>query len=376
MTKRDYYQVLEVSKNAKEDEIKKAYRKLAMKHHPDRNPGDKAAEEKFKEIKEAYEVLSDDRKRAAYDQFGHAGVESVGAGGRASGANFSDIFGDIGDIFGDIFGGRRESQRSQHSQGSDLQLAIELNLEEVLHGVTKELRIPTRVVCKTCEGSGCKKGTKPTSCSTCRGVGQVHIQQGFLTIQQTCPRCHGARVMITDPCQSCHGKGYVKETRTLSVKIPAGVDNGDHIRLAREGESGVRGAPPGDLYLEIHLKPHPIFSREGKNLYCDVPISYVVATLGGEIEVPTLTGKVQLRVPAETQSGKTLRLRGKGIPGLRDSTSGDLLCRMMIETPVNLSSEQKELLRTFEATLKSEYNHPRSYKWFESVLKFFISSKK
>jgi len=374
MSKRDYYDILGVSRNASDDELKKAYRKLAMKYHPDRNPGDKDTEEHFKEAKEAYEVLSDQRKRAAYDQFGHSGV-NAGAGMGGGGFNFTDIFGDIGDIFGDIFGGRSGGHSNQPQRGADLRYTIELSLEEAIHGTTKEIHLPTLTACKECEGSGARKGTKPVRCTTCEGMGQVRIQQGFFTIQQACPTCHGAGQMISDPCRQCRGHGRVQHTKTLSVKIPAGMDDGDRVRLSGEGEAGTHGAPTGDLYVQASLKPHPIFNREGSHLYCDTPISYVTAAIGGDIEVPTLSGNVMLHIPAETQSGKVLRLRGKGVPSLRGGVTGDLFCRVMVETPVNLSRKQKELLQEFEQSLKTEDNNPKGRSWYENVREFFAVKK-
>ncbi|MES2998311.1 MAG: molecular chaperone DnaJ [Pseudomonadota bacterium] len=388
MAKQDYYKLLGVSRNASGSDIKKAYRKLAMKHHPDRNKSDKASEEKFKEAKEAYEVLSNSDKRALYDQFGHAGVESgLGSNGGAAGAggrgfNFSDVFGDMGDVFGDIFGGRGSSsqqgqgrtKRSADAQrGSDLRYTLELDLEAALHGTTVEVRVPRLATCKSCGGSGARKGSKPIICKTCEGAGQVRIQQGFFTIQQTCPECHGHGSIIKDPCPDCRGQGQVQEAKTLSVKIPAGIDEGNRIRLSGEGEAGMHGALAGDLYIQIHLRPHPLFKREGNHLYSDVPISFTQAILGGEIEVPTLTGIVKLHIPAETQSGKILRLRGKGVPG-RPGVTGDLLCRVFVETPINLNQEQKKLAATLEKELKTGNHYPKARQWFESVSKFFTKN--
>lgn len=373
MAKQDYYKVLDVPRNASDGELKKAYRKLAAKYHPDRNKSDEA-EEKFKEAKEAYEVLSDSRKRAAYDQFGHAGIEGGMGGGSAGGSrgfNFSDVFGDMGDVFGDIFGGRGGQQGPQRAQrGADLRYTLELDLESAIHGTAVEIRIPRVVACRSCAGTGARKGTKPITCKTCAGEGQVRIQQGFFTIQQTCPECHGHGQIVKDPCPDCRGQGQVQESKTLSVKIPAGIDEGNRIRLSGEGEGGLHGAPSGDLYVQIHLKPHPLFRREGNHLYCDVPISFTLAILGGEIEVPTLTGIVKLHIPAETQSGKILRLRGKGVPG-RPAVTGDLLCRVFVETPVNLSKQQKELLMNLEKELQTGNHYPKARQWFESVKKFF-----
>jgi molecular chaperone DnaJ len=377
MAKRDYYEVLGVPRNASEADIKKAFRRLAMKLHPDRNPDDKVAEERFKEAKEAYDMLGDAQKRAAYDQFGHAGVDpSMGAGhgpGGPGGASFSDIF---GDVFGDIFGGRGGG-RQQSFRGADLRYNLTLSLEEVVHGTTVKIRVPTLATCETCDGSGARKGSQPTKCSTCGGVGQVRMQQGFFSIQQTCPRCHGEGVMISDPCPTCRGAGRVEESRTLSVKVPAGVDNGDRIRLAGEGEVGEKGAPPGDLYVHIRVKEHAIFGREGNDLFCEVPIGFTTAVLGGELAVPTLEGRVMLKIPPETQSGKMFRLRGKGVRPVRGGTTGDLLCRVSVETPVNLSEEQKEILREFEATMERDGGHhsPKQSSWLDGVRSFFDGMK-
>jgi molecular chaperone DnaJ len=377
MAKRDYYEVLGVPRNASEADIKKAFRRLAMKLHPDRNPDDKVAEERFKEAKEAYDILGDAQKRAAYDQFGHAGVDpSMGAGhgpGGPGGASFSDIF---GDVFGDIFGGRGGG-RQQSFRGADLRSNLTLSLEEVVHGTTVKIRVPTLATCETCDGSGARKGSQPTKCSTCGGVGQVRMQQGFFSIQQTCPRCHGEGVMISDPCPTCRGAGRVEESRTLSVKVPAGVDNGDRIRLAGEGEVGEKGAPPGDLYVHIRVKEHAIFGREGNDLFCEVPIGFTTVVLGGELAVPTLEGRVMLKIPPETQSGKMFRLRGKGVRPVRGGTTGDLLCRVSVETPVNLSEEQKEILREFEATMERDGGHhsPKQSSWLDGVRSFFDGMK-
>ena len=378
MSKRDYYEVLGVAHNASEADLKKAYRRLAMKFHPDRNPDDKSAEAKFKEAKEAYEILSDPQKRTAYDQFGHAGVDtSAAAGAGASGfrgsANFSDIF---DDVFGDIFGGGRAG-RSHVYRGADLRYDLDLSLEEAVQGTTVKVRIPTKVKCETCNGSGAKKGTNPVTCTTCGGQGQVRVQQGFFSIQQTCPRCKGAGKMITDPCPACRGQGRIQETKTLSVKIPAGVDTGDRIRLANEGEAGESGGPAGDLYVQIRVKPHPIFTREGSHLHCEMPISFVTAALGGELDVPTLSGRVKLKIPAETQTGKVFRLRGKGVQSVHGGSTGDLLCKVVVETPVGLGRKQKELLNEFEKTLQEgkEKHNPRTNSWLDGVKKFFEDLK-
>ncbi|NNJ93124.1 MAG: molecular chaperone DnaJ, partial [Halobacteria archaeon] len=329
MSKRDYYEVLGASKNASEADLKKAYRRAAQKHHPDRNPDDQEAEAKFKECKEAWEVLGDAQKRAAYDQFGHAGVDpsmggGFGGGAGAGAAGFSDIF---GDVFGDIFGGGRGGGGQRVYRGSDLRYNLELSLEDAVAGTEVKIRVPTMVHCGTCDGSGARKGSKPTPCTTCGGHGQVRMQQGFFSLQQTCPHCQGTGTVISDPCPDCRGKGRVSEHKTLSVKVPAGVDNGDRIRLAGEGEAGESGGPPGDLYVQIGVKEHPIFQRDENNLFCEVPISFTAAALGGELEVPTLNGRVNLKIPAETQSGKIFRMRGKGVKPVRGGPVGDLLCR-------------------------------------------------
>lgn len=371
MSKQDYYETLGVSRNASQDELKKAYRKLAMKLHPDRNPGDQATEDKFKIVQEAYEVLSDQRKRAAYDQFGHAGVSGAGGGG-GFGFNVNDIFGDIGDLFGDIFGGRRGGQRTQAQRGADLRYNLELTLEQAIHGLTKEIHIPTLVVCNECHGSGARKGSSPTQCRACEGMGQVRIQQGFFTIQQACPSCHGEGQIVADPCKHCRGHGRMEQRKTLSVKIPAGIDEGDRIRLTGEGEAGTHGAAPGDLYVQIAIKSHAIFTREANHLHCEVPISFAVAVLGGEVEIPVLDGLVNLHIPAETQSGTVLRLRGKGVKGLRGGLTGDLFCRVMVETPVSLTSKQKTLLRELNESLGTEKKHtPKAHSWFDHVKEFF-----
>ncbi|EDN70973.1 DnaJ-class molecular chaperone with C-terminal Zn finger domain [Beggiatoa sp. PS] len=373
MSKRDYYQVLGVQKNASEDELKKAYRRLAMKYHPDRNPDDKQAEEHFKEIKEAYEVLSDPQKRAAYDQFGHAGIDAAMGGG---GGGFGG-FGDIGDIFESVFGGGfRGSGGNRAFRGSDLRYDLSLSLEEVVAGTEVKIRVPTQVVCSTCEGSGAKAGTSPTTCRRCGGQGQIRITQGFFSVQQTCPSCRGTGKIISEPCVGCHGTGRVQEHKTLSVKIPSGVDTGDRIRLSGEGEAGMNGGPPGDLYVQINVRPHPIFVREDNNLYCEVPISIVTAALGGELEAPTLDGRVVLKIPPETQTGKVFRIRGKGVKPVRGGPSGDLHCRVVVETPVNLTPRQKELLKEFESSMHGSKRHsPKQSSWLDGVKKFFEDMK-
>ena len=372
MAKRDFYEILGVARNASDDELKKAYRKLAMKHHPDRNPDDAQAEDKFKEAKEAYEVLTDARKRSAYDQFGHAGIDSAAAAGAGAsrGADFNDIF---SDVFGDIFGGGRGGARSAAYSGADLRYNLTLSLEDAVRGTTVKVRIPTHVVCKTCTGTGAKAGTSPVTCITCAGVGQIRMQQGFFAMQQPCPRCHGTGKLIKDPCVTCHGKGRVQEHKTLSVKIPAGVDTGDRIRLTGEGEAGEQGGPPGDLYVQVNVREHAIFKREESNLYCAMPISFVTAALGGELDIPTLDGRVKLKIPAETQTGKVFKLRGKGVRSVRGGAVGDLLCRIMVETPVNLSNQQKTLLKEFEDSLQTggTRHSPQASSWLDGMKKFF-----
>jgi molecular chaperone DnaJ len=368
MSKRDYYEVLGVERGVSEAELKKAYRRLAMKHHPDRNPDDKSSEDKFKEANAAYEILSDAGKRAAYDQYGHAGVDPQMGGGGGNG-NFSDIF---GDVFSDFFGGARGGSRGGAQRGSDLRYTLELDLEEAVRGTTVTIRVPTLVNCKPCDGSGAKKGTSPITCTTCGGIGQVRMQQGFFSVQQTCPRCHGNGKMIADPCTSCHGQGRVEEQKTLSVKVPAGVDTGDRIRLTGEGEAGSMGGPPGDLYVVVSVREHAIFQRDGKHLYCEVPISIVDAALGGELEVPTLDGRVKLKIPDGTQTGKLFRLRGKGVAPVRGGGAGDLMCKVMVETPVNLDKRQRELLEELRGSLLGNTsNSPKASGWFEGVKRFF-----
>jgi molecular chaperone DnaJ len=374
MAKKDYYEVLGINRDASDEDIKKAYRKLAMKHHPDRNPDNPNAEEHFKEAKEAYEILSDAQKRAAYDQYGHAGVDpqaGMGGAGGFGGGGFADAFGDIfGDIFGGGGGGR---QRSNVYRGADLRYNMEISLEEAARGTETKIRIPVMAECETCHGSGAKPGTQPTTCSTCGGHGQVRMQQGFFSIQQTCPKCHGSGKMVASPCGTCHGDGRVKQQKTLSVKIPAGVDEGDRIRLTGEGEAGVNGGPSGDLYVVIHLKKHSIFERDGGDLHCEMPISFTVAALGGEIEIPTLDGHAKMKIPAETQTGAKFRLRNKGIKPLRSSDHGDLICHVVVETPVKITERQKELLRELEELnqLDSAKHSPRAKSWMTKVKDFF-----
>ncbi len=381
MSKRDFYDILGVNRDASDDEIKKAYRKLAMKYHPDRNPDNPKAEEHFKEVKEAYEILSDGQKRTAYDQYGHAGVDPQagmggGFGGFGAGAGgFSDAF---GGIFDEIFGAGRAGGggRSNVYRGADLRYNLEITLEQAAFGTETKIRIPTMEACETCKGSGAKSGTQPKTCPTCQGSGQVRMQQGFFSIQQTCPKCRGTGKFIADPCGSCHGAGRVKQHKTLAVKIPAGVDAGDRIRLSGEGEHGVNGGPPGDLYVQIHLKAHPVFQREQNDLHCEMPISFATAALGGEIEIPPLDGAANLTIPPETQTGKVFRLRGKGIKGVRSGNQGDLLCHVVVETPVNLTDRQKELLREFDESSKedAERHNPRAKSWMDRVRDFFAAS--
>lgn len=383
MSKRDYYEVLGVSRDINDADLKKAYRRLAMKHHPDRNTDNPEAEGKFKEAKEAYEILSDAQKRAAYDQYGHAGVDPSmggrpGAAGFGAGGNgdFGDIF---GDVFGDIFGGGRGGGggRSRAARGSDLRYNLELSLEDAVFGTEVSIRVPSMQNCGTCEGSGAKKGTTASTCTTCGGVGQVRMQQGFFSVQQTCPNCRGSGKTISDPCPDCSGQGRVQKTKTLSAKIPAGVDNGDRIRLGGEGEAGENGGPNGDLFVQIQVKSHSIFNRDDNDLYCEMPISIATAALGGELEVPTLKGRLKLKIPAETQSGNLFRMRGKGVKPVRGGPVGDLLCRVSVETPVKLSSKQKNLLREFDKLIQADgkKHSPQSDSWLDRVKRFIDDVK-
>ncbi|NBO73682.1 MAG: molecular chaperone DnaJ [Gammaproteobacteria bacterium] len=377
MAKRDYYKVLDVAKNATEADIKKAYRRLAMKYHPDRNPGDKEAEERFKEAKEAYEVLADEQKRAIYDQHGHDGIDAARQGGGGAGgfggADFGDIF---GEVFGDIFGGGRRGGRSQVFRGADLRYELELELPQAVFGYTTEVEIPRLMECETCSGSGAAKGHSPVTCDQCQGSGQMRISQGFFQLQQPCNRCRGTGRFVRNPCDTCLGQGRVRRTRKLAVKVPAGVSTGDRIRLGGEGEAGRNGGPAGDLYIEMNVKPHPIFEREGDDLSCEVPVSFATAVLGGAVKVPTLEGDVSLKIPAETQSGRVFRLRDKGVKPVRGGDRGDLFCRVVVETPVNLSSEQRELLKQFDESLRVDGrgHTPREEGFFEGVKRFFAGS--
>ena len=376
MAKRDYYEVLGVNRDASDEEIKKAYRKLAMKFHPDRNPDNPKAEEQFKEAKDAYEILSDKQKRGAYDQFGHAGVDPSAAGAGMGGAGMGGFADALSDIFGDIFGGGRGGGgggRSGVYRGADLRYNLEVNLEDAARGTETRIRIPTMAECDTCHGSGAKKGSEPKTCPTCGGHGQVRMQQGFFSIQQTCPKCHGTGRYIADPCNTCHGAGRVKQHKTRSVKIPAGIDEGDRIRLSGEGEPGVNGGPAGDLYVQVHLKPHTVFQRDHDDLHCEMPVSFTTAALGGEIEIPTLDGVAKLKVPAETQTGRVFRLRGKGIKGVRSIGHGDLLCHVVVETPVSLTERQRELLREFDDLSRSNSakHNPKAEGRLAKVRDFF-----
>ncbi|HAT33289.1 MAG TPA: molecular chaperone DnaJ [Janthinobacterium sp.] len=375
MAKRDFYETLGVAKNSSEEEIKKSYRKLAMKYHPDRNPDSKESEEKFKEVKEAYEMLTNPEKREAYDRYGHAGVDpNMGGGGGFGGGagGFADSF---GDIFGDIFGGGGRSRNAgpQVYRGADLRYNLEITLEQAAHGFDTTIRVPSWDKCDTCHGTGAKPGTAPSTCTTCAGHGQVRMQQGFFSIQQTCPKCHGNGKIITDPCAPCGGAGRIKRNKTLEVKIPVGIDNGMRIRSSGNGEPGTNGGPAGDLYVEIHIKAHAVFQREGDDLHCEMPISFSKAALGGDIEVPTLSGKVSFTIPEGTQSGKTFRLKGKGIKGVRSGYAGDLFCHVAIETPVKLTEKQKDMLRDFEkSTTEGGAKHsPQSKTWKDKVKDFF-----
>jgi molecular chaperone DnaJ len=379
MSKRDYYETLGVPKNASEEDIKKAYRKLAMKHHPDRNQGDgaKKSEEKFKEAKEAYEMLTDAQKRAAYDQYGHAGVDpnmGRGGGGGEGMGGFAEAFGDIfGDIFGGAGGQRRGPGGQQVFRGSDLSYAMEITLEEAAAGKETQIRIPAYESCETCKGSGAKPGTQPKTCGTCNGAGTVHMRQGFFSIQQTCPHCHGTGKIIPEPCITCHGQGKVKKNKTLEVKIPGGINEGMRIRSSGNGEPGTNGGPAGDLYIEIRIKQHEIFERDGDDLHCTVPVGLTTAALGGGIEVPTLGGKAEIELPEGTQHGKTFRLRGKGIKGVRSSYPGDLYCHVSVETPIKLTEHQRKLMKELDDAFRKagDRHSPTTKTWSDRVKDLF-----
>jgi len=374
MAKQDYYELLGVSRSAKADEIKKAYRKLAMKYHPDKNQGDKEAEKKFKEISEAYEVLKDDQKRAAYDRMGHAafegGMGGAGAGGFHPGgfdfeaSGFGNVF---DDMFSEFMGGKgRQSQASL--RGADLRYNMEIILEDAFKGVKKNIRISTNTSCETCHGLGAAKGTRPETCPTCHGQGKVHTRQGFFTIERSCAHCHGLGQIIKDPCKTCQGTGRVRKEKTISVSIPAGIEDGARIRLAGEGEAGLRGGTPGDLYIFLHIKPHKFFHRDGSNIYCQVPIAMTTTTLGGEIEVPAIDGHAaRVKIPEGTQSGKQFRLKGKGMPMMRSSLRGDMYIQTQVETPVNLTKRQKELLEEFASLEKKSHSSPLSEGFFAKI---------
>ena len=374
MAKRDFYEVLGVPKNASDDEIKKAYRKLAMKWHPDRNQGDASAESKFKEVKEAYEMLSDAEKRGAYDQYGHAGVDPNMRGGAGGPGGFGDAF---GDIFGDIFGGGRRGGGGgggrQVFRGNDLSYAMDITLEEAAAGKESQIRIPSWDSCTPCDGTGAKPGTQAKTCTTCHGAGQVQMRQGFFSVQQTCPHCHGKGKIIADPCNTCHGQGQTKTNKTLEIKIPAGIDDGMRIRSTGNGEPGQNGGPPGDLFIEIRLRKHDIFERDGDDLHCQVPVNLTSAALGGEIDLPTLAGKATIEIPEGTQNGKTFRLRGKGIKGVRSSIAGDLYCHIVTETPVKLTEHQRKLLKELDESFKKnrDKHSPNGGGWFEKAKAFF-----
>jgi len=371
MSKRDYYEVLGVARSASDEELKKAYRRCAMKHHPDRNPGDTAAEAAFKECKEAYEVLSDANKRRMYDAHGHAAFEhgmGGGGGGQQGYADINDIF---GDIFGNIFGGGAGARGPR--RGADVGIIVELDLEEAVAGLDKRIEVPTMAACEPCKGTGSEDG-KVESCTTCQGRGQVRFQRGIFSMQQPCPDCGGRGQKLSNPCKICRGVGRVEEEKVLSVKIPAGVDTGDRIRLAGEGEAGPAGAPAGDLYVEIRVREHDIFQRDGDDLHCEVPIRFSQAALGDVVRVPTLGGEAEIRIPAETQTGRVFRLREKGVKSVRSRGTGDLYCRVVVETPVNLTVQQRELLQQFEATFSGEgarRHSPRSSTFIDGVKSFW-----
>ena len=374
MAKADYYESLGLGKNASEDEIKKAFRKLAMKYHPDRTQGDKEAEEKFKTIKEAYDVLSDPEKKSAYDRFGHAGVDPNGRGGMG-GAGFDDLGDIFGNIFGDIFGqgGGQRQGGPRVTRGADLRYRMDITLEQAAEGYKTEIRIPSWEICETCDGSGAKEGTEASTCSMCHGAGNVNMRQGIFHMQQTCPTCHGSGKEIKDPCKSCDGVGRIRKHKTLEVEIPAGIDSGMRVRSGGNGEPGENGGPPGDLYIDVMIKPHDIFTRDGDDLHCEVPMSFATAALGGTLTVPTLTGKGEIKIPEGTQTSKVFRLRGKGIQGVRGGYPGDLYCHVVVETPVRLSDEQKDLLKKFAESVEkdADKHSPQNKSWGDRLRNFF-----
>lgn len=374
MTKRDYYDVLGIAKDANKNDLKKAYRRFAMKYHPDRNPGDKTAEKKFKEAKEAYEVLSDPQKRSAYDHFGHDGVNGAGFGGGGGhhSAGFSGFESVFGDIFGDIFGDSRQQQRrSTRVAGRNLRYNLELDLEEAAFGCEKPIRFSVLSTCPQCQGSGAKPGTQMKTCGTCHGSGQLRAQQGFFSIQQTCGTCHGRGQVIADPCPLCHGQGLVEKPKTLTIKIPAGVDDGDNIRLAGEGEAGAHGGPSGDVFVRIHIRQHRLFARDGNDLYLEVPVPLLTAVLGGEVEIPTLSGRLNLKIPAGTQNNAKFRLRERGIHSL-NAGHGDMFCIASVEVPVNLTSQQKHLFREAEMSMQADKKRhsPTTETWVDHAKGF------
>ncbi len=371
--KRDYYEVLGVSKSVTPEDLKKAYRKLALQYHPDRNSGDPEAEEKFKEATEAYEVLSDPKKREAYDRFGHQGVQGGFGGGFNPEAfsDFSDIFGDFSDFFEGLFGGGRRARRpGGAARGEDLRYDLELSMEEVAHGVEKKIDVPRHESCETCNGNGCAPGTNPATCTTCNGLGQVRFSQGFFSVSRPCPRCGGRGVIIESPCSTCNGAGRTLKRKKLSIKVPPGAETGLRLKVTGEGERGIRGGPPGDLYIFITVKPHELFERDGDDIVCEVPVSFVQAALGADIEVPTLFGKARMKIPAGTQTHKMFRLRGKGLPNLRQHGQGDQFVRVVVETPTKLTQRQKELLEEF-AKISGEQHNPITQSFFDKVKEVF-----
>jgi len=373
MAKQDYYDILGVSRDAGDDDVKRAFRRLAKQYHPDRNPDDADAERRFKEVNEAYEALKDPQKRAAYDRFGHAAFDGgMGGGAHGFGADFTSSMSEMfDDLFGEFMGGRRERSRSGHERGIDLRYNMEITLAEAYEGKTAQIRVPGSVTCEACSGSGAKPGTKPTTCRTCAGSGRVRASQGFFTIERTCPGCQGYGEIIEDACAACGGSGRVTRERTLSVNIPAGVEDGTRIRLAGEGEAGLRAGPPGDLYIFLSIQPHEFFQRDGADLFCRVPIAMTTAALGGQIEVPSVDGtRARVKIPEGTETGRQFRLRGKGMPVLHSKSKGDLYIQVEVETPKSLNARQRELLQEFEAAA-TETTHPNSSGFFARVKEFF-----